>query len=145
MKVLIDTNLLFSAIIKPDGKIAEIILNSNFDLKIYGCYFSYIELFRHKDKILKLSKLDETELLEIMYQVIKKIEFFNEEQIPEEYFKKAFNLTFDVDEKDTVFIAMADYLKYPLWSGDLKLIEGLRKKEYHNILNTNELLAVLGK
>jgi hypothetical protein len=51
----------------------------------------------------------------------------------------------DVDEKDTVFIAMADYLKYPHWSGNLKLIEGLRNKEYYNILNTNELLAVLGK
>jgi predicted nucleic acid-binding protein len=82
MRVLIDTNLLFSAIIKPDGKIAEIIMNSNFDLKIFGCYFSYIELFRHKDKLLKLLKLDETELLEIMYQVIKKIEFLMKKEYP---------------------------------------------------------------
>lgn len=145
MRVLIDTNLLFSAIMKPDGKIAEIILNSNFDLKIYGCYFSYIELFRHKEKIINLSKLEETELLEVMYQIIKKIEFVNEEQISEVEFKRAYNLSFDIDEKDTVFIAMANYFKIPVWSGDLKLIDGLRKKGYKNILNTNELLAVLGK
>ena len=67
MKILIDTNLLFSAIIKPDGKIAEIILNPKFELTILGCYFSYIELFKHKDKMLKVSKLNETELLETMY------------------------------------------------------------------------------
>ncbi len=37
MKLIIDTNLLFSSISKPDGKIAEIILNPNFHLKITGC------------------------------------------------------------------------------------------------------------
>lgn len=81
MKILIDTNLLFSAIIKPEGKISEIILNPKFGLNIFGCYFSYIELFKHKNKMLKVSKLNETELLEVMYQIIKRINFINEECI----------------------------------------------------------------
>jgi predicted nucleic acid-binding protein len=143
MKVLIDTNLLFSAIIKPNGQIAEIILNPKFDLTVFGCYFSYIELFKHKDKMLKVSKLEEVELLEVMYQIIKRVKFINEDSIPIEIFKKAFLLTNDIDEKDTVFIAMADFLDCKLWSGDLKLIKGLRKKEYLNILKTDELIKNL--
>ena len=47
MILVIDTNLLFSAVINPQGTIAEIILNPKFKLKITGCYFSYIELFKH--------------------------------------------------------------------------------------------------
>lgn len=118
MNVLIDTNLLFSAIIKPDGKIAEIILNPKFGLTIYGCYFSNIELFKHKDKMLKVSKLSETELLEVMYQIIKRINFINEDNISTAIFEKAFQLTSDIDPKDTVFIAMSNFLDCKLWSGD---------------------------
>ena len=47
MKLIIDTNLIFSSISKSDGRIAEIILNPNFHLQLTGCYFSYIELFKY--------------------------------------------------------------------------------------------------
>ncbi len=143
MKILIDTNLLFSAIIKPEGKISEIILNPKFGLNIFGCYFSYIELFKYKNKMLKVSKLNETELLEVMYQIIKRINFINEECISVNIFNKAFELTKDIDEKDTVFIAMAEFLECKLWSGDLQLVNGLRMKDYFNILKTDELLEIL--
>ena len=75
MNLVIDSNLLFSSVIKPEGTIAEIILNPNFELKIYGCYFSYIELFKYKDKMIKASKLSEAELLEVLYHIIKRIDF----------------------------------------------------------------------
>ena len=141
MNVLINTNLLFSAIIK----IAEMILNPKFGSTIYGCYFSNIELFKHKDKMLKVSKLSETKFLEVMYQIIKRINFINEVNFPIEIFENAFQLTNDIDPKDTVFIAMSNFLDYELWSGDHQLIDGLRKKEYYNILKTNELLELLSQ
>ena len=133
MKLVIDTNLLFSSVIKPDGLIAEIILNPKFELQIIGCYFSHIELFKHKEKLLKASKLDETELLEVMYQIIKRINFINERTIPADVFKKANNLTKSIDDKDTVFVAMAEFLDCKVWTGDVELIKGLRKKGYKNI------------
>ena len=128
MKLVIDTNLLFSAVIKPDGLIAEIILNPKFELQIIGCYFSHIELFKHKEKLLKISKLDEIELLEVLYQIIKRVDFINERTISKEVFKKANNLCKAIDDKDTVFVAMAEFLDCKVWSGDLELINGLRKK-----------------
>jgi|ERR1017187_4649333 predicted nucleic acid-binding protein len=143
MKLVIDTNLLFSAVIKPDGQIAEIIMNPKFELQIIGCYFSHIELFKHKTKMLNASKLDETELLEVMYQIIKRVEFINEKTIPIEILKKAYNLCKGIDDKDTIFIAMAEFLNCKVWSGDITLINGLRNKGYKNIINTKELLEII--
>ena len=143
MKLVIDTNLLFSSVIKPDGQIAEIIMNPKFELQIIGCYFSYIELFKHKTKMLNVSKLNETELLEVMYQIMKRIDFINERTIPAEIFKKAYHLTKSIDDKDTIFIAMAEFLNCKVWSGDVALRNGLRKKGYDNIINTKELLEII--
>ena len=143
MKLVIDTNLLFSAVIRPDGLIAEIILNPKFELQIIGCYFSHIELFKHKAKLVKASKLDETELLEVMYQIIKRINFINELTIPTEVFKKAYNLTKSIDDKDAVFVAMAEFLNCKVWTGDFELITGLRKKGYKKLISTKELLEII--
>jgi predicted nucleic acid-binding protein len=143
MKLVIDTNLLFSACVKQDGRIAEIILNPMFKLELIGCYFSYIEIFKHKAKLLKLSKIEEVELLDVIYRIFKKIDFVNESRLTEELMNEAFLLTHDVDEKDTVFVAMSLYCNCKLWSGDIVLIEGLRAKGFTNIINTEELLQLL--
>ena len=143
MNLIIDTNLLFSSISKSNGRIAEIIMNPKFHLHLTGCYFSYIELFKYKEKLIKASKLEELEFLDVMYQMIKRIHFFNEGIIPPEIFKEAYSLTHDIDEKDTIFIAMGMYFNQKLWSGDKVLVEGLRRKGYHEILLTNELVEML--
>ena len=53
---------------------------------------------------------------------------------------EAYQLTFDIDEKDTPFIATTISLNSILWTGDKKLITGLRKKGFNDIINTRELL-----
>ena len=60
MKVVVDTNILFSALIVPYGQQADILLR-NTELDLYSCYFLYIELLKHKKKLLKLSGLVENE------------------------------------------------------------------------------------
>jgi len=143
MKLIIDTNLIFSSISKSDGRIAEIILNPNFHLQLTGCYFSYLELFKYKEKLIKASKLAELEFLDVMYQMLKRIHFFNEGMIPKEVINEAYKLTYDIDEKDTIFIAMGMHFEQKLWSGDKVLVEGLRKKGYNELILTHELVAML--
>lgn len=143
MKLIIDTNLIFSSISKYDGKIAEIILNPNFHLQLTGCYFSYIELFKYKEKLIKASKLEELNFLDVMCQMLKRIHFFNEGMIPKPIIQKAYNLVCDIDEKDTIFIAMGMYFEQKLWSGDKLLVEGLRRKGYNELILTNELVEML--
>lgn len=140
MKVIIDTNLLFSAVSKPDGKIAEIILNPALSIEFVGCYFSQIELFKYKEKILKVSKISEKDLLEIMYLLLKRIEFINESSIPVKIMQDAYSLTRDIDPKDTIFVAMSLFTGFPIWSGDKALYEGLHKKQFTNIWLTADLL-----
>ncbi len=74
--------------------------------------------------------------------MLKRIHFFNEGMIPKEVINEAYKLTFDIDEKDTIFIAMGMYFKQKLWSGDKALVEGLRKKGYNELILTNELVEM---
>jgi predicted nucleic acid-binding protein len=128
MKVVLDSNIVFSSLIKPDGKISEIILNPFFQFEKFSCYFLYIEIFKHKDRIVKMSTLDEPELLEIFYQIIRRIEFVNEERIPKDVFRDALELTKEIDSKDTTFVALSMYFDAYLWTGDKVLQNGLKKK-----------------
>lgn len=143
MKIIVDSSLLFSSLIKPDGKISEIFLNPLFKFEKYTCYFLYVEIFKHKERILELSKLQEPELLDILYRNIRKVEFVNEERIPSSIFQKAYFLTKNIDPKDTPFVALTMYLKGLLWTSDKPLYNGLKKKNFNDVLTTKELLTKL--
>lgn len=41
-----------------------------------------------------------------------------------------------IDDYDAPFMALSLALKAPLWTGDKKLINGLKRKEYNFILDT---------
>jgi len=139
VKIIIDTNIFISAIINKIGKESDIILSPVNDFKKYSCHFLLTEVSLHKEKILKISKLKDYELLELIYKISKKIEFINEEQIPENIWTKAIEYTKVVDESDTPFIALTLYLDGLLWTGDKKLIAGLKKKNFTKIITSNQL------
>ena len=46
---------------------------------------------------------------------------------------------------DLPFVALTDYLDGKLWTGDLKLLRGLKAKGYENCLTTKELIGFLDK
>ena len=43
--------------------------------------------------------------------------------------QKAFDLCKNIDEKDTIYVALTLELRGGLWTGDKKLINGLEKKK----------------
>ena len=73
------------------------------------------------------------------------IEFIDPEIIQRESWIKGFELTSDVDEKDTPFVSLAIDLEGSLWTGDKKLIKGLRSKGVELTLTTEELDQVRNK
>ena len=141
MKIVIDSNILFSALLKPDAKLAELILNPSFTIQGFSYYFLYIELF--KERIVRLSSLAEPDILDVLYRLIRKITFINETVIPDKIRLEAYHLTVDIDPKDAPFVALSIYADAPLWTGDRKLIDGLRAKDFMNVLSTTDLLARL--
>lgn len=46
-----------------------------------------------------------------------------------------------IDPKDTPYVAYARHFRCKIWSGDKELANGLLKKGFENIINTNELFS----
>ena len=63
MKIVADSNILFSSCITPAGKVADLLLNPNYNLDRHASHFVVIELFKHQDKMLRISKLEKEDFL----------------------------------------------------------------------------------
>jgi predicted nucleic acid-binding protein len=92
--------------------------------------FVFIELFKHKERILAATDLSEEELLEALNSLFAHIQFLDESAIPIGDWLEARRLCSGIDEKDTPFVALAIHLNAPLWTEDHELKEGLRAKGF---------------
>ncbi|MEY4541814.1 MAG: hypothetical protein RLZZ306_3571 [Bacteroidota bacterium] len=139
MRVVIDTSVIMSALMSSKGRVADVLMNPMNDFEKYSCYFMQVEIFKHKQRILKYSKLEESELLEVVYLTLKKLSLVNENQISSENWQIADELTKDVDSKDIAFVALSLQLDATLWTLDRKLQDHLIEKGFTNVVNTYEL------
>ena len=115
MKIVVDTNIVFSGILNSESHIGKILIHSSKYLSLYSCEFLNIEIRRHRQKLLKLTRISEEELNELQSLVTRNIHFINELLIPEERILAAENLLSDIDMNDTPFVALADHLNAKLW------------------------------
>ncbi len=128
--VVVDTNILFSALVSRHSRIRELFLmESGFD---FCCpRFIFSELFKHKERIVAATDLSEDELLDALNSLFAHIRFVDESAIPLGDWLEARRLCSDVDEKDTPFIALTIHLNARLWTEDNELKKGLRGKEFN--------------
>jgi predicted nucleic acid-binding protein len=141
VKIILDTNIIFSGLLNSNGTIGEIIFDYQSEFEFYSCEYMRFEIDKHWGKLKRISKLSDKELQESLYRLITKIHFINEEQIPPKIWLKAEKLTSDIDVDDLDFVALTDYLKGFLWTGDKILYSGLRNKGFVKVVNTQELLT----
>lgn len=142
MKFVVDTNLVFSAILNTQGKIGDLLMNSHGFFEFYSCETLRAELSKHKSKLLELSGLSDAELDQSIYQTASHINFVNEALIPFEYWLRAADLVRDIDMDDIAFLALTEFLQVKLWTGDKELLRGLAKKGYTNFTTTEELFTL---
>lgn len=141
MKVVVDTNIVFSGLLRTNGKIGDLLMNSEGLIEFHACDVLRAELTKHRLKLLEFSSLSDLQLDQAEYQILKRINFTNESLIPFEFWMKAVNLVRDIDMNDVAFITLSEYLNVKLWTGDKVLIQGLKKKGFTNVINTDELFA----
>ncbi len=134
-KIIIDHNILFAAIYTKDSRTRTKIFDSQF--LFYTPNYLIVELFRHRDRIVKKSKASEEDVLSYLNAVLQKIHFFNEELISTENFISAFHLCKNIDENDTTYIALSLELNAEFWTRDEVLKEGLRSKGFDSFFNEN--------
>jgi predicted nucleic acid-binding protein len=139
MKVVVDTNIVFSAILNSHNWIGQIILHSGKSTRFYSPKYLQVEIQNHIAKIQKITNLNDSEIQELIQILYTKIHFIEDELIPKEALLKAEFLTIDVDYDDVMFVALSLHLGCKLWTGDKILINGLKQKGFKSFITTQEL------
>lgn len=115
-KIVVDTNIVFSAILNANSNIANVILRPYSNFTFYSTSQLRIEIEIHRHKIKNLSGYSEVELDRIIELIYQNIKFIDVVLIPKEAFQKAEKLTNDIDIDDTEFVALTEFIKGKFWS-----------------------------
>jgi predicted nucleic acid-binding protein len=139
MKIVVDSNIIFSTLLNSNGTIGDLLFNSDKHFEFYSCSYMQHEIQKHWERLKKISKLSDKQL-EISYrQVLSKLNFINEAIIPAETWLAAEQITKGIDIDDTDFVALTKFLRASLWTGDKVLYNQLKKLHFKKILSTTEL------
>ncbi len=142
MKIVVDSNIVFSAILNSRRNIGQLIINGSNHFHFYSVSLLKDEIINHKEKILRISGYTEHQFDIAFLNITSRIKFINDFLIPDIEVEKALLTVEDIDENDTLFVALSNYLNARLWTGDKKLINGLQNKGYTRMISTEELTEI---
>ncbi len=142
MKIVVDSNIVFSAILNTRSNIGQLIINGSSHFDFYTIALLKEEILNHQQKIQTISGFSEDKFNEIFQLIIHKIKFIDDLLISDKLLNDSFKLVENIDENDALFVALANHLRCKLWTGDKRLITGLRKKGFSKIITTEELLEL---
>ncbi len=125
MKIVVDTNIIFSSLLRNNHPFLEHILLSDFSF--YSINDIFIEIYKYKEKIRNNSKLSEEDIIEVLNKIFGEIVLFNIDFISIKNRKSAYDMCKNIDVKDTPFVGLTLELDALLWTGDKKLIDGLSR------------------
>jgi predicted nucleic acid-binding protein len=128
VKLVIDTNILFSLLRSENSPLRTILFDESHT--VYAPNYIFAEIFEHKEKLQKGSKLEGGAMYEYLTRILGKIHFYNENLISMESRQAAYDLCKGVDEDDIPFVALAIELQAQLWTGDRKLKAHLERKGF---------------
>jgi predicted nucleic acid-binding protein len=135
MKFVIDTNVLFSALLR-DSITRKIILSDVFDL--YVPEYLYDEIARHDDLILEKSKLSTTEYMALLLLFQKHTKIVKHE-VYQRTMPLAEQTMKEIDVTDSPFLALALAIGSPIWTND----GHFKRQNLVDVYTTNELLELL--
>ncbi len=84
MKIIVDTNVVFSSILNLNSKISYLLFNSNNVFEFYSVNFLLYEIEKHKDKIKNIKKISEEEFVELLEFLNNRIIFIDEKKLNDE-------------------------------------------------------------
>lgn len=145
MRIVVDTNIVFSAILNTNSTIAQIILQPKTRLNFYSTDRLIHELSEHRNKIIKISGYSNYELDKMIRLIADRIRFVNIKLIPKDIYIDCEILTRDIDIDDCEFIALTEHIKGRFWSGDKRLIKGLESNLWFKSIKTEDLYRLIMK
>lgn len=132
--LVVDTNIVFKALRLKESAIRDVLTENYF--QFYAPTFLIVEIFRHKEKLLRNNNQLEDELYEYLNGLLQRIIFVNEDTVSIGSYVEAYRLCKDVDEKDVPFVALALELDCPLWTRDQPIRDGLIAKGFTNFFDS---------
>lgn len=129
MRVVVDTNVVFSALAAGCGDLARRLLAPS-DIDFFAPRFLFVELFKNQGRILQATRLPEENVLEALNELIESLQLIEAASIPIGIWLEARRLCDGVDLKDTPFVALTLHLDACLWTEDEELKAGLRAKGF---------------
>jgi predicted nucleic acid-binding protein len=145
MRIIVDTNIAFSAILNTNSLIARIILQPKSKLHFYSTDLLSIEIEEHKNKLKHLAGYSDSDLSNSISLITSKIRFINASLIPSSILISTQEFLKDIDIDDTEFVALTNHIHGKLWSGDKNLQNGLLLKGWTKFISTNELYQLIKK
>ncbi len=131
MKLVVDANILFAALIK-EGSTAKLLISDK--LQLFAPEFLFEEFSKYEKLILKKTHRSNKEFKHFLGLLKEQITIIPKKIIVP-FFDKAEKIS--PDPKDTVYIALALAIKSNIWSNDKKLKEGQKRVK---IFSTGELI-----
>lgn len=125
MRVVVDTNVAFSAILNSNSRIAQVLLQPKSKFNFYSTDILLEEINEHKEKLKFLSGLSKFEINKSIALISKKIKFIDVRFIPSRIIRYAEDLLVDIDLDDVEFVALTEHISGRLWTGDKVLLIGL--------------------
>ncbi len=77
MRIVVDTNIVFSAILNTNSQITKILLRPKSRLNFYSTDQLMSEIERHRNKIKRLSGYSDSELKKVTQFITTRIRFIN--------------------------------------------------------------------
>ena len=137
MKVVLDSNIIFSSLISGKDLYIDIFKS----LEIYVPDFIFAEISKYEEIIIKKTKKGE-DFRFFVRELFSEIVVIPKFAISKQNYREALSLCADVDVKDTAYLALSIELDIPLWTNDKKLILGLTKKGFEKIITTEEIFKL---
>lgn len=128
MRIVVDTNIAFSAILNTRSMIGRIILQPKSRFHFYSTDLLSAEIQEHKKKLKLLAGFSDSELESTILLITNRIRFIDVKLLPTIVLIKAQELLTDIDIDDTEFVALTNHIRGKLWSGDKVLQKGLKQK-----------------
>jgi predicted nucleic acid-binding protein len=135
-KYVIDANVLFGAFIS--GKDIYQFLFS--EKELYLPDFAFLELEKYEGRILKKTKLRDKELSDFVITLLSKVTVIPSFLILKASFTQAYPLCKDIDEKNTVYVALAIELGFKLVTNDKKLYDGLESLNFNQVVLLKDVM-----
>ncbi len=139
MIIIVDTNIIISACLNKQTDLFSLLKSNKHKMDFVLPEYALEEINNHKVRICYKSKIDLNLFNENLFDLIRFMNLLSYQELNKEIIIQAQELTADIDKKDTIFIAFSLALDSILWTSDLKLFKGLKRKSFNNIITTKEL------